>query len=103
MRAKVKPEKGLPADQVVELSWDHFLGDLTSPESKPVFLVEMKEEYTDKWVVVSLGAPITDTNLVIPPDMMAEGKNYQFRVAAKNKAGTSAFSEPSQRVQKRKL
>lgn len=103
MRARLSPEKGLPADQLVELTWDHSADYPSTQESKPEFLVEMKQEDTNRWVPVLLAAPIVDTNIIVPLDMMAEGKNYQFRVAAKNVAGVSPFSTPSLRFQKRKL
>lgn len=97
------PEKGLPTDQIIELSWDQPLIDSVTPDSKPEYLIEMKQEGTDRWVAISSKVPIKDTIFIIPLEMMAEGKNYQFRVAAKNKAGTSQFSEPSPRIQKRKF
>ncbi|EUB61845.1 Titin [Echinococcus granulosus] len=100
VRAKLTPEKGLPADQLVELSWVQPIEVSSTQESKPQFLVEMKQEGTDRWIPVSLAAPITDTNINVPLEMMAEGANYQFRVAAKNIAGISPFSTPSPRFQK---
>lgn len=103
VRAKLTPERGIPADQIIELSWDQPVIGHVTPESKPEYLIEMKQEDTDRWVTVSMRAPIIDTIIIIPLEMMAEGKNYQFRVAAKNKAGTSPFSEPSPRMQKRKF
>ncbi|KAM3181520.1 hypothetical protein ACTXT7_014207 [Hymenolepis weldensis] len=100
VRAKVTPEKGLPTDQIIVLSWDQPLTGSVTSVSKPEYLIEMKQEGTDRWVAVSSKVPIKDTTFIIPLEMMAEGKNYQFRVAAKNKAGASQFSEPSPRIQK---
>lgn len=103
VRGKVTPEKALPSDQIVELTWKHSMDGKITSESRPQFLVEMREEKSDRWVSVSLGAPLTDTIITIPLELMEEGHNYVFRVAAKNKAGTSRFSDTSPRVQKRKL
>ncbi|VDM17726.1 unnamed protein product [Hydatigera taeniaeformis] len=100
VRARLIPEKALPADQLVELSWDHAADHPMTQVPKTQFLVEMKPEDADQWIPVQLAAPIIDTSIIVPLELMDEGKNYQFRVAAKNMAGVSSFSTPSPRFQK---
>ncbi|VDD75474.1 unnamed protein product [Mesocestoides corti] len=98
--AKLVPERGISVDQSVILSWDYFVVPNSTKEPNPEFLVEMKQVDSDRWLSVPSGVPLLDTSMDVPLEMIEEGKSYEFRVAARNKAGTSRFSEPSPSLHK---
>ena len=55
--------------------------------------MERKETSSTRWTKAKRDA-ISETTLTIKD--LIEGKEYEFRVAAVNKAGTGPFSEPSE-------
>ena len=57
------------------------------------YVIEMKEYTASRWSKATTQT-VTETELSVPH--LVEGKKYQFRVAAVNKAGQGAFSEPSE-------
>lgn len=101
VKALITPTNALPSDQMIELSWNEPVAKPSFPGEQIEYLVEMMEEKGNRWVAVSSGAPLTDARMIIPLELMKESVNYQFRVVAKNKAGSSPTSEPSSRIQKR--
>uniref|UniRef100_A0ABM0M0Q4 Titin-like n=1 Tax=Saccoglossus kowalevskii TaxID=10224 RepID=A0ABM0M0Q4_SACKO len=56
------------------------------------YVVERKDEFSTRWSKV-LTDNMTDTSFTITK--LSEGSQYQFRVAAENKAGVGKYSEPS--------
>ncbi|XP_038047566.1 titin-like, partial [Patiria miniata] len=57
------------------------------------YILERKEKTSSRWTKVTK-EPVTETTLTVKD--LIEGKEYEFRVAAINKAGTGPFSEPSE-------
>ncbi|XP_072180963.1 twitchin-like [Diadema setosum] len=54
------------------------------------YILEMKEPFSSRW------SPVTKTtDMTFQVTRLKEGKEYQFRVSAENKAGVSQPSEPS--------
>ena len=58
------------------------------------YVVEMKELTSTRWSKATTTKTVTETELSVPH--LVEGSKYHFRVAAVNKAGQGAFSEPSE-------
>ncbi|CAF4327933.1 unnamed protein product, partial [Rotaria magnacalcarata] len=52
------------------------------------FIVEKKEKGTDRWIPVNRD-PIAGVEYTVPS--LANGKEYEFRVAAVNKAGPGEY------------
>lgn len=73
------------------LSWNPPSDDGGAPITN--YIIEMKTKTDVKWQVVSKGQTVTDTEFSVPG--LREGPEYQFRVAAENKAGAGQPSEPS--------
>ena len=56
----------------------------------------MKAKKDIKWKNVSKGQTVTETEFTVPD--LTEGVEYEFRVAAENKAGVGQASKPSKAV-----
>nr|XP_006823014.1 PREDICTED: titin-like [Saccoglossus kowalevskii] len=70
----------------------------TEPESDggakiTSYVIEQKDEFSSRWSKVSMEPKMTDTTFTVTK--LSEGSEYQFRVAAENKAGVGKYSEPS--------
>lgn len=87
-------------DQMVDLTWEMPEAvEATPADVETVFMVEMKPDSGTRWQPVELAAPLKDTKVMLPAKDMKEYTDYVFRVTAKNKAGSSKPSEPSNKVQ----
>ena len=73
----------------MDLSWSAPSSDGGSPIT--AYNVERKEAFSTRWVPVE---QVTGTTCKVPG--LKEGTEYQFRVAAVNKAGPGTPSEPSE-------
>ena len=58
------------------------------------YTVEMKQDFSPRWLMVTSNALETSYNVTL----LTTGSEYQFRVAAENRAGTGKFSKPSETV-----
>lgn len=98
VKATVNPEKAPASDQSVELTWEMpaEAGPMPTDVSTE-FVVEMKPKDTTRWQEVA--KDLTDLRVTLPTDNMKEFTDYEFRVTAKNKAGTSKPSQPSNAIQ----
>ncbi len=75
----------------VDLKWRPPLSDGGAPISG--YVVECKERFSNNWVRCAVGEkPDTDIRVT---DVIKEGKTYEFRVSAVNKAGVGKPSEPT--------
>uniref|UniRef100_A0A0N5C6U2 non-specific serine/threonine protein kinase n=1 Tax=Strongyloides papillosus TaxID=174720 RepID=A0A0N5C6U2_STREA len=72
------------------LQWDPPMKDGGAPIEE--YIIEMKDPDTKEWVQVAT-SPTTNAKVT----GLVEGKDYQFRVKAVNKAGPSSPSEPSEK------
>lgn len=98
VKATVNPEKAPIKDQSIDLTWElPGAADATPADVTNEYTVEMKPKDSTRWQEVAKNLPETHTTL--PTDNMKEFTNYEFRVTAKNKAGSSKPSEPSNAVQ----
>ncbi len=59
------------------------------------YIVERKERTATKWMKAHKGE-LPSTDLTLKVEGLIEGKEYEFHVAAVNKAGQGPFSEPSE-------
>ena len=57
------------------------------------YILERKEKTSTRWTKVNK-EPVSETTLKVKD--LIEGNEYEFHVAAVNKAGTGPFSEPSE-------
>lgn len=73
------------------VTWTQPSDDGGSPVTG--YILERKEKTTTRWTKVTK-QPISETTMTVKD--LVEGKDYEFHVAAVNKAGTGPFSEPSE-------
>ncbi len=73
------------------LSWSPPASDGGAPITN--YVVEMKAKKDIKWKNVSKGQIVAETEFTVPD--LSEGVEYEFRVAAENKAGVGQQSQPS--------
>ena len=88
------PEKPATSDidsTKITVTWSPPSVDGGSPVTG--YTLERKEKTSTRWTKVTKET-ITETTLIVKD--LIEGKEYEFRVAAVNKAGTGPFSEPSE-------
>ena len=83
---------------VTEVDAEHMVITWTPPKSdggSPIthYIVERKDKTSTRWVRAHRDT-VKETTL--KAEDLTEGKEYQFRAAAVNKAGQGPFSEPSQ-------
>ena len=98
VKATVKPEKAQVNEQTVELTWEMPAEAGVMPADVTTeFSVERKPKDSTRWQEVAKN--LTDLRVTLPTDDMKEFTDYEFRVTAKNKAGTSKPSEPSNAIQ----
>ena len=87
-------------DQTVDLTWEMPEAVEAIPaDVETEFVVEMKPDSSTRWQPVELSAPLKDTKVMLPAKDLKEYTDYVFRVTAKNRAGPSKPSEPSNKVQ----
>lgn len=78
----------------VDLVWQKPLKDGGSPITN--YLVECKEKFSTSWKECHLTMePLCQASVT---DVIQEGKSYEFRVKAVNKAGQGPPSEPTKQV-----
>ncbi|VDD78957.1 unnamed protein product, partial [Mesocestoides corti] len=98
VKATVNPEKAPMSQQSVELTWELSAETGAVPADVVTeFLVEMKPKDGTRWQEVA--KELTEPHATLPTDTMKEFTDYEFRVTAKNKAGTSKPSAPSNAIQ----
>ena len=88
------PEKPTVSDidsSKMTVTWTEPSDDGGSPVTG--YILERKEKTATRWTKVTK-QPISETTLIARD--LVEGKEYEFHVAAVNKAGTGPFSEPSE-------
>ena len=86
-----KPEVTAVDSKQITITWTPPKSDGGSPVTG--YIIEKKETTSTKWAKAYRDS-VTETSLVVKD--LIEGKEYVFRVAAINKAGTGPFSEPSE-------
>ena len=86
-----KPEVTAVDSKQITISWSPPESDGGSPVTG--YIVEKKETSSTRWTK-AIRDSVTETTLTVRD--LIEGKEYEFRVAATNKAGTGPFSEPSE-------
>ncbi len=97
MRAEAIPKKSPGEDQIVELTWELPAED--SPINTATELViEVKPKTSSVWVERKT-ITITDRRYSLTTENLKEYIDYEFRIIAKNKAGKSQPSKPSNTVQ----
>ncbi len=99
VKAAITPKDAEAIDQSVKLTWDLPAETAAPKGDKPEFLLEMKRVDSTRWTEVPTNFKITDTEFTLPAGDLKEYVDYEFRVTAKNKAGLSKPSEPSNPVQ----
>ena len=72
------------------LNWTPPLDDGGAPVKG--YIIEKKEQFSTLWTKVNR-YDVTDTTFTVTD--LKEKSEYQFRVAAENKAGVGKYSEPS--------
>ena len=85
-----KPEVTAVDSKQITIAWSPPESDGGSPIKG--YIVEKKETSSTRWTK-AVRDSVTETTLTVRD--LIEGKEYEFRVAAVNKAGTGPFSEPS--------
>ena len=75
----------------ITISWSPPKSDGGSPVTG--YIIEKKETTSSRWTKAHRDS-VSETTLTVRD--LIEGKEYEFRVAAVNKAGTGPFSEPSE-------
>ena len=75
----------------IRLHWSLPESDGGSPIIS--YIIEKRGESTARWMQAT-EETVTMTDFTVTE--LFEGKTYEFRVAATNKAGTGPFSEPSE-------
>ena len=93
LRAEAVPKKTPSRSQSIELTWDQR--DEAFVEE---YIVEMRPKGVDKWIERDV-VKAPGRKLTLNTENMEEFKDYEFRLTAKNKAGKSKPSEPSNPVQ----
>ena len=86
-----RPEVTKVDTTLITISWYKPDNDGGSPITG--YIIEKRDTSSTRWVRVNRDA-IAETELTIKD--LYEGKEYEFRVAAVNKAGQGPFSEPSE-------
>ncbi|WKY05591.1 hypothetical protein Q1695_006081 [Nippostrongylus brasiliensis] len=76
-----------------DLKWNPPINDGGAPIEG--YVVEMKEKYSPFWTE-ALQVPADQTTATV--GNLKEGSEYEFRIRAKNKAGTGDPSDPSQTI-----
>lgn len=76
-----------------DLFWNPPIHDGGAPIEG--YVIEIKEKYSPTWTE-ALQVPADQTNATV--GNLKEGNEYEFRVRAKNKAGTGDPSDPSERI-----
>ena len=89
--APEKPEVTAVDRTQITISWSPPESDGGSPVSG--YVVEKKESSSTRWTKAHRDS-VTETSLAVRD--LIEGKEYEFRVAAVNKAGQGPFSAPSE-------
>ena len=89
--APSKPEVTAVDRTKITISWSPPKSDGGSPITG--YIIEKKETSSTRWTK-AVRDSVSDTTLTVKE--LIEGKEYEFRVAAVNKAGTGPFSEPSE-------
>lgn len=98
VRARVQPEKAPVKEQSIEVTWEMPSDTAAVPADVVTeFVVEMRPK-DGRWVEVPV-TNLTATHVTLPTTGMKEFTDYEFRVTAKNKAGKSKPSEPSNAIQ----
>lgn len=98
VKATVNPEKAPAKDQSIDVTWELPADEGATPTDVTAeFTVEMKPKDSTRWVEVAKA--LTEPHVTLPTDNMKEFTDYEFRVTAKNKAGASKPSEPSNAIQ----
>ena len=87
------PEISNITAESVNLTWSPPSSDGGAPISG--YMVEMRQTTSPRWVKATI-TPIPDTKF--KATRLLKGEEYEFRVAAVNRAGTGEPSEPSQSV-----
>ncbi|XP_033628855.1 titin-like, partial [Asterias rubens] len=90
-KAPSKPEVSAVDSKQITISWSPPESDGGSPVTG--YIIEKKETSSTRWTK-AVRDSVSDTTLTVKD--LIEGKEYEFRVAAVNKAGTGPFSEPSE-------
>ncbi|CAM4765861.1 unnamed protein product [Rotaria magnacalcarata] len=80
----------------ITLQWTRPQNDGGNPVKG--FIVEKKEKGTDRWIPVNRD-PIAGVEYTVPS--LANGKEYEFRVAAVNKAGPGEYAKTDGPIQAR--
>ena len=75
----------------ITITWSPPESDGGSPITG--YIIEKKETTSTRWTK-AVRDSVTETTLTMKD--LIEGKEYEFHVAAINKAGTGPFSEPSE-------
>ena len=89
--APEKPEvTGVDRTQIT-ISWSPPESDGGSPVTG--YIIEKKETSSKRWTK-AVKDSVSETTLTVKD--LIEGKEYEFRVAAVNKAGQGPFSSPSE-------
>ena len=86
-----KPEVTAVDSKQITISWSPPKSDGGSPVTG--YIIEKKETSSTRWTK-AVRDSVSETSLTVKD--LIEGKEYEFRVAAVNKAGTGPFSEPSE-------
>ncbi|KJH43663.1 fibronectin type III domain protein [Dictyocaulus viviparus] len=76
-----------------DLSWKPPMNDGGAPIES--YVIEVKEKYSPVWTE-ALKVPADKTTATV--GNLKEGNEYEFRIRAKNKAGTGDPSDPSERI-----
>ena len=103
LTATVQPEKAPATQQAIHLTWQLPADEAASTET-PNYLIEMKPKDSSRWQEVTPATAdksplLTATEAILPTDGLKEFTDYEFRVTARNKAGASKPSQPSNAVQ----
>ena len=86
-----KPDVTEVDSTLIGLHWSQPESDGGSPITS--YIIEKRDKPTARWMRATKET-VTKTDFTVTD--LFEGKTYEFRVAATNKAGTGPFSEPSE-------
>ncbi|XP_038047568.1 titin-like [Patiria miniata] len=87
-----KPKITSTTAKTANITWAAPPSDGGSPIKN--YVIERKDRFSTRWTVVNRDETVTETSFVVRD--LKEGEEYQFRVAAENKAGVGKPSEPSE-------
>ena len=87
-----KPKVNSTTATSANITWSAPTSDGGSPIK--TYVIERKDNFSTRWTVASRDEMVTETSFVVRD--LREGEEYQFRVAAENKAGVGKPSEPSE-------